>query len=312
MNECSFLTVAQQGRSGWQHYLIGLLTIALTVLVFVLGISITLLISFAVVSDVPFSDFVRDLDGQSLFLENTQVSLFLVFLVGVILLIGLYIAVTHVHHRPFLSLVSADASIQWLRIGHAFIAWLGLWIVNIAILALIQPQRYVWVFRWSQWWPVLLWSPLVLFSTGIAGSLVYAYILQGSSSLIRRPVRLAIIWGVTIGLISTLSGGVLGIEQVIAAIVAWFWVWLVLKDDRLELWIGVYMANIAMSFLVETPSSTIQVPGVFSIANTTPDAIIWISWLIRIVLFYLFCFGWPSHPFSLTADRHPSRGQINP
>lgn len=307
MNECTFLTIAQQGRSSWEHYLMGLLSIFLTVFVPSISIPIALLILSAALPNMPFAKFFRNLEGQPTFLENTQVSLALLLLVGIIFLVGIYIAVTYIHQRAFLTLVSADASIQWSRAGRAFIYWLGLWVLNIAILALVQPQRYVWVFRWNEWWPVLLWAPLILLAVGAATSLLYAYIIQGLGLFIRRPVRLAMIWGVSAGLISTISDNVLGIEQVLDAIMALFLVWLVLKDDRLELLMGIFTANIAMGFLAETTSSTLKIPGLFRFANATPDAVAWICSLIQIVLFYLLCFGWPSHPFSLTGDRPPSR-----
>ncbi len=300
VNNCSFLTVARQGRSSWKRYLAGFFTIfAITIGIGLLAI-FSIGIADAIRAGVPF-------DGDSLnqtFYGSPQRFLLLSIVILGGTLIGLGVAMSRIHRRAFLTLISADRSIRWRRIAHSFVGWFGLWAINIIILAIIHPQRYVWTFDWAEWWPIALWSATFYIIGATFIIFFYSYTLQAIGSFIHKPILVSVVWSISGGLFYLSSDEPSGL-WLVGVIVYWLIAWLTLKDDRLELVIGIMLANAAIDWLVATPpGSLIQLPGFFTLANPAPDMVSLLTFLIQNALFlYPICFGWSSRPFSLTADR---------
>lgn len=301
VNNCSFLTVARQGRSSWKLYLAGLLLIFAIIIGISLLVILPLGIADATRAGVPFD---QDSLDQT-FSGNPQRYLLTSTIAFGSILIGLGVAMSRIHRRAFLTLISADTSIRWRRIAHSFVGWFGLWAINIIILAIIYPQRYIWTFDWAEWWPIAPWSVTLYIIRATFNILFYSYTLQAVSSFIHKPILVSVVWSVSGGLFYLGSAEPSGLGLVVSIVHYWLIAWLILKDDRLELAIGIMLANAATAWLVATPpGSLIQLPGVFTLANPTYDIVGLLNVLIRSALFlYPICFGWASHPFSLTADR---------
>ncbi|MEM1241253.1 MAG: hypothetical protein AAGI45_15550 [Cyanobacteria bacterium P01_H01_bin.26] len=297
-NSCSFLTVARQGRSSWKRYLasFSIIFIILYSFIFILGIL------DAAWAGIPFG---LDSLERTLYESGPQKMLLLLAVVSIGLLIGLGIVVPLIHRRNFLTLINADTSIRWQRIAHGFVGFFGLWAINVTVLAIIYPQRYVWTFNWSDWWPFSLWSAMALLIQGTALVFFYGYSLQAFGGLIRQPVLMSAVWSVSLGLLSLIGNQTLGFEWIVRIVDGWLLVWLVLKDDRLELAIGIFLATAMMAWIIGgAPSSWMQFPGFFKFADPAADTIGQLGALLRYCLFlYPICFGWSSRPFSLTADR---------
>lgn len=295
INNCSFLTIAYQGRANWKHYLLGWFICT--------GIVLTAMLPFVVVDAVRLDIPLDELNLEQVLQGNLQRTLLFSNIQAIGSLIGLYVIVNRLHRRAFLSLISADASIQWRRIACGFWAWLGPWVISIVVLGYLQPQQYIWVFNWSEWWPISLWTVISLILSAIANGFLFAYLFQAIGTVIRHPIRLTMVLGI-LGLLSWIVNEPSGIGLFVQMTYIWLVIWLTLKDDRLELALGLWLAWAVINWLVvgQTDLSS-QIPGFFKFNDPKSDLIGQIAILIQAIVFYLICFGWPSHPFSLTADR---------
>lgn len=71
-----------------------------------------------------------------------------------------------------------------------------------------------------------------------------------------------------------------------------FTTWIIIKDDRLELAMGMAIANTFYSLFIGFSDSTIKLPAVFQVSDDPLLLPSLLTYLIRASLFYLICFGW--------------------
>lgn len=299
----SFLAAAARGRSRWKHYAIGLLTV---VAGSVAGLLAMLLLAF-------LGSWRSGLDPDALSIAfETDVNLMLALAIAALgwVVGSLYVAIARVHRRKFLTLVSADASIRWRRVAFGFLVGLGLWVANVAIFAVLSPDRYVWFFDGTVWRSKIAWATCFWVAGSVTSVLLWAYVLQALGSLVKNPVLLSVVWGAIAGILAIASGGGLRVENFLLAFFGnWLLVWIVLKEDRLEPIAGLFAASLFVGlFLVAIEpgadgiASAVNL-GVLKLADPEPDAIGIFGVAIREVVFYLACFGWKNNPFSLQSDR---------
>jgi hypothetical protein len=113
-----------------------------------------------------------------------------------------------------------------------------------------------------------------------------AYLLQGLGLLIRNPLILTIVWG-------CLLGGRYFDSWIISILNAMFVIWIVIKDNRIELAIGIGLAHNLFRLLITIPDDNeIKFPTILE-ANFMPPLLpTLLTYLLRAGLFYLICFGW--------------------
>jgi uncharacterized protein len=288
MNNPTFLTIARQGKNGWWRYLVGVLISIGVLLIFSAWVICIAWISFYLSGT---SLKIDQNTINSFFYANPTRLLFLVALFGALLLLGLFVTMKFVHKRQFLTLISPDSTIDWFRIFKGLILWLGLYGINFLAWHLIIPSRYSLTFNLSEWLPFAAWG-LILLPIFICTRviLINAYLLQGMGLVIRRPLILTIVWGFLLGSFQTnFKMPSFWIFNVIAAM---FTTWIIIKDDRLELAMGMAIANTFYSLFIGFSDSTIKLPAVFQVSDDPLLLPSLLTYLIRASLFYLICFGW--------------------
>jgi uncharacterized protein len=288
MNNPTFLTIARQGKNGWWRYLVGVLISIGIPSVFYVLIFYVVWISFYLSGTSLKTD--QNTINSFLYAIPTRF-LFLIALFGALLLLGLFIAMKFIHKRQFLTLISPDSTMDWFRVFKGLILWLGLYGINFIVWYLIIPSRYSLTFNLAEWLPSATWGLILLPITACARAiLIYAYLLQGMGLVIRRPLILTIVWGFLLGSFQTdFKMPSFWIFNVIAAM---FTTWIIIKDDRLELAMGMAIANTFYSLFVGFSDSTIKLPAVFQVSDDPLLLPSLLTYLIRASLFYLICFGW--------------------
>lgn len=277
----TFLTIARQGRNGWKRYLVG----ALLALGVPLIIMTTVMIISAYISGISIKNTNLILYG------NPLRTVLFSGLSGVGWLLGLFLVVTRVHRRKFMTLFSVDTSIDWLRVIKGFILWLGLSGISFFVWYLISPSRYSLTFNISEWLPftllVLIFAPILSL---VRILFLYAYLLQAVGLLIRHPLLLSIVWGLVLASLSIDLK--MPIYWILSFAYATFMTWIVIKDNRIELVIGI---NIAVSLIslvfISYPDSLIKAPTVFKVADVPDFLPVLVSFVFRAGFFYFICFG---------------------
>ena len=277
----TFLTIARQGRNGWKRYLVG----ALLAIGVPLIIMTTVMIISAYISGISIKNTNLILYG------NPLRAVLFSGLGGVGLLLGLFLAVTRVHRRKFMTLFSVDTSIDWLRVIKGFILWLGLYGISFFVWYLIFPSRYSLTFNISEWLPftllVLIFAPILSL---VRILFLYADLLQAVGLLIRHPLLLSIVWGLVLASLSIDLK--MPIYWILSFAYATFMTWIVIKDNRIELVIGI---NIAVSLIslvfISYPDSLIKAPTVFKVADVPDFLPVLVSFVFRAGFFYFICFG---------------------
>jgi hypothetical protein len=279
----TFLTIARQGRNGWKRYLVGILL--------ALGVPLIIITTIIIISAY--------ISGNSISTKNTDLLLYgnplraILFegLGGALWLLGLFLAVTRVHRRKFMTLFSVDNAIDWFRVFKGFIVWLGLFGISFFLWYLIIPSRYFLTFNISEWLPftllVLVVAPVSLLPPIL---FLYAYLLQAAGLLIRHPLLLSIVFGLIVGSLS------INLKMpsywIIAVAYSTFIAWIVIKDNRLELAIGLVIAEKLIPLLfIGLSDSLIKSPTIFMADGPAPFLPLLVTYILRAGLFYFICFG---------------------
>ena len=279
-----FLNVSLQGRNRFRDYLIGVLLIFSSTFVFVIFV-MAIMAFFASFYDI--SIFKKG--GTDLLIYGNPFRT-LVFSAGACagLILGLFLAVERVHKRNFLTLINLEASISWYRIIEGFIVSLILWMISFPIWYLINPSRYTIIFNASEWLPFTLFALLMLPIMSLSVALFYAYALQGLSLLNQKPLFLLIIFA----FFNCLDAKTID-EFILRGLSSIFTIWIVLKDNRLELVIGKIAANGLISMLfISTFNSKLSMPTLIKIPDSSlPLSLNLVSFILTSCLFYYICFS---------------------
>ncbi|MEL6399354.1 MAG: hypothetical protein AAFO87_04295 [Cyanobacteria bacterium J06607_6] len=297
----TYLTIARQGRNAWWRYLLSL------ILALGLTINATIFVAFpfllvATLQEVPMPTDDIWMSQPGWFFGVTAA-------VTTLMTLGLIVAIPALHQRPWRTVINPQGLIRWRRIAQGWGVWLGLMLLSIALFAVFDRDRYTiqvtvgWLWRWL---PTLLVMSLV----ALMPSLVYGYLLQGLGLLIPRPVRLTAVVAVLIGLFNVVSSPTPPTiwDWGFGLITAGFFVWIILQDRGLELFIGLQAANALVRLqLVRSPDTTPTFPALLTRNAGASSWLDFIVWLLGLGLFYAICFyAWPSSrapaPNSATAS----------
>ncbi|NES95572.1 MAG: hypothetical protein F6K32_10135 [Desertifilum sp. SIO1I2] len=268
----TFLTVARQGRNGWKRYLTA---IALIIGTFSI-VCLPLILMTTLIAGLPLENSSYD----AIFYDNFYGSFALIVLGTGSFLLGLFLAVTKIHQRNFLTLVSPNNSISWQRIIQGFSIFLALRIVAWILLYFLLPDRYILSFQASTLFNFLL-SFLVLPITATATALWLAYLLQGLGLVIRNSLALSILWGLLLGGIPYISNwNALVLLNIFHYI---FIAWIIFKDNRLELVMGLMIADRYFTLLLKSGENAFNSPSIFQLADSAST--------LPSILYFLFVYG---------------------
>jgi uncharacterized protein len=288
MNNPTFLTIARQGKNGWWRYLAGVLISMGIPSVFYVLVFYVVWISFYLSGTSLKTD--QNTINSFIYANPTRF-LFLSAFFGASLLLGLFVAMKFVHKRQFMTLISPDSTMDWFRVFKGLILWLGLYGINFLAWYLIIPSRYSLTFNLAEWLPFAAWGLILLpVSTCAIFILINAYLLQGMGLVIRRPLILTIVWGFLLG--SFQADFKTPGSWIFKVIAVMFTTWIIIKDDRLELAMGMAITNVFYTLFIDFSDSKIKLPVVFQISGDPLLLPSLLTYLIRAGLFYLICFGW--------------------
>lgn len=275
----SFLDATYQGKNHWWLYLLVILAIELYwwllsgYIAAICQVILSLIfpdiyINYYIASSIPF-----------------------VFLLAI-----LVFAVKRLHCRKFYSLINADSSIKTKRLFMGFGVWgLQLFIFTLYDL-LIHPQDYIYNFDPKQWFLLL---PFVLILTPIQTSteeLLYrGYLMQGLRSIAKHPLVLILVTSLAFAVPHfgnpEMQRGVfwMGLTYFTWGV---FLAAITLKDNGLELALGVHAVNNLFSFLiVNTPDSALPTPTLLTFGRDFDAKEGFFSLLIQAGIFYAVFFG---------------------
>lgn len=286
MSNC-FLAAARQGKNGLGRY--GL-TLALC-LGLTMGVMLAALLPIIIAMVAMGLETQASLDAL---LVNPFGFSVLGAAVSALMVFGLWLAFRNIHRRPLLTLIRADQTLRWTQIIKGALVWLGLELLMIGGLTLLEPDRYQVTFVAQDWFlfliPALVTIPIMALFQG----LVYAYVLQGIGLLIRRPVRLALALALIQGLLSQMGSPPNTLVFISTIALAGFWALIVLQNQSIELFLGIFMARLALVFLVlRSPDAPAPFPTMLQRTDSRLDVVGVITLVVTMALFYGICCGLP-------------------
>ncbi|MBW4542746.1 MAG: CPBP family intramembrane metalloprotease [Myxacorys chilensis ATA2-1-KO14] len=261
MKNATYVESARQGKyRGWR-YVLGLVVILFAWLV--VGTGASVLVAFA-------------LSGQPDYYVLGPFGKFLFVMVGFpFFLAGVLIAVTLIHRRHPLTLITARKKISWRRIGQGFVAWsVPAFLLGVLGQYLFYPDSFSFNFDLATF---ALFVPLALVFTAIQTTteelFFRGYIVQGASMISTNRVFLALMAAVVFTLPHLLNpevsaGGWLTVFSNYFLVPGLLWTVVSLIDGTTELAIGAHFANnIGSILLFNITGSALPTPAPFTISE---------------------------------------------
>ncbi|PAX45754.1 CPBP family intramembrane glutamic endopeptidase [Brunnivagina elsteri] len=289
----NYLEIAQQGKNNWWRYLLGIILIFFMWMI--VGSIATIVFVGVVFANrgLPFSEIERQFDT---FVKSASLDSFIAInLQFIFFLIGILVAVKLLHNRKILSLVSAESKINFKRFFAGFGVWFLLQGILIAIALISEPQNYKFTFNPAQWFPLLI-AALILTPIQTSSEELFfrGYLIQAFSRITKNKYVIIIITGLLFMFPHLLNPEV----QRGAVLMAMYYfsfgalaAFLTLKDNRLELALGVHAANNLTLVIINTEDSVIPTPAIWTVKQTGSPGIDLVVFLIQSAIFYYIFFG---------------------
>ncbi|MDX2239736.1 MAG: CPBP family intramembrane glutamic endopeptidase [Leptolyngbyaceae cyanobacterium bins.302] len=273
----SFLKSAEQGCNAVWRYICGILIAMLLGLVGLrwVGMPISSAIGDSLVIFKQPIDMIETEENIKQFsphsLETSYISIHFAY---AFFCIGIFIAVKLLHQRKVLTLISPGATFQWQRFGIGFSLWFVLASIQTCVEFLYNPGTFIWNFQPSAWLSFLPWA--IVFTplqTSTEELLFRGYLLQGLGLVIRQPVVLTLVSSLPFA-IAHFSNPEMARGAVWIGLTYWlmgiFLTLITLRDNRLELALGVHAANnLFVVLMVNTQDSALPTPAL--IIQQTPS-----------------------------------------
>ncbi|MGZ3885554.1 MAG: CPBP family intramembrane glutamic endopeptidase [Bacteroidia bacterium] len=225
---------------------------------------------------------------------NKNVFLALIFGMFVFALLGLWIAVTKIHRKPFRSIVTSYDNIRFGRFFFAFLVWGAFIVVTTLAAYFTDPASVTVQFNPGQFF-ILVVILLILLPIQTSTEEIFfrGYLVQGLSQVFKNGIVPLIITSVLFGWMhmSNPEAKTHGWMMMLPyyASFGFFLGAVTLLDEGLELALGVHCANNLMSgLLVTSPSSVLQTDAIFLVNTESPMAE-FILWLVMATItFFIF------------------------
>jgi uncharacterized protein len=295
-----YLDAVRQGKNDWWRYVLGVLVIlgvGLLVGAIVTAIVGLVLLLLARPNPAIFSDgklFERAL--LDLFDQPTVAGFICQNLQFVVLMLGIAIAVKLIHERRFRSLISPTTTFSGRRFLTGFGLWFGMMAVIVGISAISSPGDLVLTFDPLKWLGLLV-AVLILtpIQTGAEELFCRGYLMQGLGLLTRNRLLL-------VSLPSMLFASAHFSNPEMARGAFWmglsYWAFgvflatITLRDNRLELALGIHAANNMFSFLiVNSTDSVLKTPSIWTTSAIDDPRWSLVWFLLQAGLFYWLVFG---------------------
>jgi membrane protease YdiL (CAAX protease family) len=297
--DVSFLEVAKRGRNAWWLYLVGILLIFLSVLIGYVVVSIPIGVLLAGQLSLGGGGLDSEQAGiqiQRMIQESTVLSYWLTSAPLIFLGLGTFFVVTVLHRRNFWTLVSGDRSFNPKRFLSGFAVWFLFACLQTIGEFVLTPQSFSWNFQIIPW---LTFLPLALIVTPLQTSaeelFFRGYLLQGLGLLTRQPIVLAIASSLPFATVHfanpEMARGAIWMGLSYFALAA-FLALITLKDNRLELALGVHAANnLFIVLFANTKDSVIQSPAMILQTIPSDPRVGLVVLIIMACVFYYLFFG---------------------
>ena len=266
----TFIDIARTGKNGFWLYVAGFVIVMVAAVVFSLPVIL-----------------VTDLKTQKPTVPAYQyMAVAILQFIGII--IGLWFVMKYLHQRPFKTLITPLAEINWRRIALSAGLWFSITIVVELLFYALYPEMYSFTLKIADFMPALVVGVIMIPIQSTAEELLFrGYLLQGIG--MKNIWVGIIITGVFFGLAHGLNpetekvGFALGMSYYIS--VGLFFALLAIFDKKLELPIGIHAANNVYSFLIVSyPDSVLPSPSIFSL-NELNFPLMIVGWVITMVVY---------------------------
>ncbi len=226
--------------------------------------------------------------------------------------VAVVVVVVVLHRRPWRTLVTPYAQIDWWRIGQGAAVWVALALVFSLIEHLLYPGRYAWSLDLARWLPFALAALLLTPLQCAAEELVFrGYVIQGLGRLLRNPLVLVVLSGLLFAIPHLLNPEVAAYGLAIMAanyfVMGLFLGAITLRDGRLELAIGAHAGNnLLLALVVRYDDSVFETESVFTAGALDPVYSL-LTLLLSAVFFYWWFFRRSSSIMSDSSRLHRSK-----
>jgi uncharacterized protein len=284
-NSLSYLNIARQGKNQWWRYVCGILLSLAFFIIFGSVVSAIALVAIARVSD-PAS--------VGKFITTPSLGRYIITNIPFIFwFLGTVIVVRGIHGRSAWGLVSGTGRLDWQRMGYGFIVWFALMIIPSVLSLWLRPGEYK--FHFDLWeWPFLFIATLVLtpIQTSCEEIFFRGYLMQGMGLITRQPLILIVSNGLLFFLPHLgnpeIAHGIVWVSLQYFSIGV-FLALITLRDNRLELALGVHAANNITNIFFTTTDSVMGAPALWMIQpNPTTFVDVLALFLYMAIAYYLF------------------------
>jgi uncharacterized protein len=222
--------------------------------------------------------------------------------------LGINLAVTQIHRRPLVTLITPGRPVDWSRVLQGALAWAALVAVIGLVEAALFPGRFEWTLDLVRFLPFAAMALFLIPLQTTAEELFFrGYVLQGTGLLTRNTLILAFVSGLIFMLphfanpeVAVNFWAVMGFYFIFGAAMAI----VTLRDNSLELAIGVHAGNnLFTALLVNFEGSALQTPAAFTATGFDP----WfnlIAGTLALIVFYALFFG---RRRKVTEEARPAR-----
>ncbi len=281
-----FINNVYEGKNAGWHYLL------------VLGGVVIYWLFFAYLTEVVAQSMLLKLAFPKLAAQLISGALPFAVVIG-----WLAIALDKLHNRPLRSLINAEPTLNYKRIAQGFWVWATLAAIWTGLDLWTHPDDYAWTFEPQRWILLFLLSVFLVPVQTSAEELLYrGYMMQGLRLITKNSLVLT---GVT-GLAFAIPH--FGNPEMMRTAFIWgaldYFAWgvifaaITLKDNGLELSLGVHAANNLFCYLiVGSHDSVVTAPAlwVYQVPMLGAHAS-WLYLLMDGAIFYAIFFGGISRP----------------
>ena len=241
-------------------------------------------IFFNFIGQIPLSLYIisqSDLVGeftshQDLFSKlPSNPTLFLILLPFAVVLPFIYLVVTRLHQRSFLSLITSRDRVDYKKILFSFLLWGTVSALMVIFDYMMSPEDYVWNFKPLTFLILLLISVVMIpLQTSMEELIFRGYLMQGFGVLFKNRWMPLLITSILFGLLHIWNPEIdkLGIHLI------WYYIGtglflgvITLMDEGIELALGFHAANNLVTALLVTASWTAFQTESLLIDNSEPS-----------------------------------------
>jgi uncharacterized protein len=266
----AFTTLSDRGKNTWWRYVLSIGSI---------------LVFWQIIGTIPFAVFYLLGWTKDIFLNYLVVNLTFVFFI-----LSIWLAVRFIHERPFLSLITPFTRFDGKRALLGFGCWTCITAVITIVDSLVHPGLYQVSFQWPGWlWFALSGIVLTTIQASTEEIFFRGYLLQSFARKVHSKAILVILSGLVFAVPHFFNPEMNSGFVLLALFYFGFGVFLTLvtlKDNRLELAIGIHSANNLFSVIIANyKESALPSISIFTSGAIEPLFNL-ISFLIGAVVFW--------------------------